>query len=105
MPLTNPKPEEKTLEEPKTGDVKVKVEPTSSDAEVKNEPKPADVTTSDSKPETTESTKKRKKSSNRWLDHVKKWKSEHPDLVKTMKVTDITKKARETYVPISKSKK
>lgn len=100
MPLTNPKPEEKTLEEPQTGDVKVKEEPTSLDVEVKAEPEPTD-----SKSETVQSTKKRKKSSNRWLDHVKKWKSEHPDLVKTMKVTEITKKARETYVPISKSKK
>lgn len=42
------------------------------------------------------------KSTNPWILHVQKWRKENPELVKTLKVTEIVKEARKTYTPVKK---
>ena len=54
----------------------------------------------ESKTEVVEPPVKKVKRKNPWIEHVKKWRKQHPDLVKKLKVTEITKEARKTYVPV-----
>ena len=48
--------------------------------------------------------KKRKVTPNRWIQHVKQWRLDNPELVKTLKVTEIVQEARKTYKPANSKK-
>ncbi len=39
---------------------------------------------------------------NPWIEHVRKWKLDNPELASKLKVTEITKEARKSYTPVAK---